>query len=106
MMGVQEWWNGRGILCRDKDMASTYRLCPCSRTWCVLNFGLEMKKMEGDEYVETPDNRIGVLVNYKLRSNYKICQAYILAGDRLLWSRYKGRGIRNWSLHVKQVMKY
>ena len=52
------WWSygtGRNILCRGKDIASTYRLCPCSRTWGVLTFGLEMKTVEGDKYVETQE---------------------------------------------------
>ena len=43
------------------------------------------------------NNWIGVLVDYKLSSNYKNCQAYILAGGGLLQSKYKGRGIRDWS---------
>ena len=41
------------------------------------------------------NNWIGILVNYKLRSNHKNHWAYIQVG---VWSWYKGRGIRNWSL--------
>ena len=43
------------------------------------------------------NNWIGVLVDYELRSNYKNHQTYILVGDGLLWGKYKGRGIRDWS---------
>ena len=42
------------------------------------------------------NNQIGALVDYKLKSNHK--NHYIWVGDRLLQSRYKGRGTRNWSL--------
>ena len=39
-----------------------------------------MKTEEGDEYAETQDNQIGVLVDCKLKSNYKNHQAYIWVG--------------------------
>ena len=56
---------------------------------------VEMKRVKGDNMWRHKNNQIGALVNYKLRSNYKNCQAYIQVGDRLLWSlvqrkRYKG----------------
>ena len=40
------------MLCRGKDVASTYRL-PSLKNWGVLNFRLELQTMEGDEYAET-----------------------------------------------------
>ena len=66
--GLQEWWN---ILCRGKDMASTYRLCPHSRTWGIFNFGPEIIQCRETNMWRHKNNWIGVLDNYKLRSNYK-----------------------------------
>ena len=37
-------------------------------------------------------NRIGVLVDYKLRSNYKNPWAYIWVEDGLLWSLIQRQG--------------
>ena len=60
--------------------------CALAQEPGVLNFGLRVANNGGRQICGDRKVSDCVLVDYKLRSNYKNHQAYIWTGDGLLWS--------------------